>query len=165
MKCSFFGLWSQCLLTVSFCPFDIIYRASRYFFIGCVVRCVLSPLYQVTCDPSNICSVLFHRVYVWVCCLLLGYSPGLLSRRSINIPGNELYGLGSGYQVCVFPQKIIRVWFGRCKHSEAYCFTFVIMDGLEISRNGHMNAMRVTFIKNSTLLLQSFLTGSALLRY
>ncbi|KAF2575368.1 hypothetical protein F2Q70_00000240 [Brassica cretica] len=36
-----------CLLTVSFCPFDIIYRASRYFFIGSVIRCVLSPLYKV----------------------------------------------------------------------------------------------------------------------
>ncbi|KAL0717941.1 hypothetical protein Bca4012_067263 [Brassica carinata] len=36
-----------CLLTVAFCPFDIIYRSSRYFFIGCVVRCVLSPLYKV----------------------------------------------------------------------------------------------------------------------
>ncbi|KAF3503495.1 hypothetical protein F2Q69_00039641 [Brassica cretica] len=36
-----------CLLTVSFCPFDIIYRASRYFFIGSVIRCILSPLYKV----------------------------------------------------------------------------------------------------------------------
>ncbi|CAH8384974.1 unnamed protein product [Eruca vesicaria subsp. sativa] len=43
-----------CLMTVAFCPFNIIYRASRYFFIGCVVRCVLSPLYKVTCNPSNL---------------------------------------------------------------------------------------------------------------
>ncbi|KAL0685643.1 hypothetical protein Bca4012_052491 [Brassica carinata] len=30
-----------------FCPLNIIYRSSRYFFIGCVFRCLLSPLYKV----------------------------------------------------------------------------------------------------------------------
>ena len=67
--------------------------------------------------------------------------------------------------MCFFRISLIRFWFGRCKHLEAYCFMFAIMDGPEISRNEHMNAMRVTFIKNSTLSLPSFLTGSALLRY
>ncbi|CAH2044974.1 unnamed protein product [Thlaspi arvense] len=36
-----------CLMMTLFCPLNIIYRSSRYFFIGCVFRCLLSPLYKV----------------------------------------------------------------------------------------------------------------------
>ncbi|GMN41902.1 hypothetical protein TIFTF001_011116 [Ficus carica] len=36
------------VLLILFCPFDIIYRSSRFFFIRCLFRCILAPLYPVT---------------------------------------------------------------------------------------------------------------------
>ncbi|KAL5826357.1 hypothetical protein ACOSQ4_018154 [Xanthoceras sorbifolium] len=36
------------VIVIVFCPFDIIYRSSRFFFIKSVFRCVCAPLYKVT---------------------------------------------------------------------------------------------------------------------
>ncbi|KAL0287507.1 UNVERIFIED_CONTAM: Phosphate transporter [Sesamum calycinum] len=35
------------VIAIIFCPFNIIYRSSRFFFIKCVFRCLCAPLYQV----------------------------------------------------------------------------------------------------------------------
>ncbi|KZV15955.1 hypothetical protein F511_25372 [Dorcoceras hygrometricum] len=36
------------VLLITFCPFNIIYRSSRFFLIQCAWRCILAPLYKVT---------------------------------------------------------------------------------------------------------------------
>ncbi|KAK3222984.1 hypothetical protein Dsin_010009 [Dipteronia sinensis] len=36
------------VIVIVFCPFDIIYRSCRFFFIKSVFRCVCAPLYKVT---------------------------------------------------------------------------------------------------------------------
>ncbi|PHT91897.1 Phosphate transporter PHO1 -like protein 9 [Capsicum annuum] len=36
------------LLLIAFCPLNIIYRSSRFFFIRCVWHCLCAPLYKVT---------------------------------------------------------------------------------------------------------------------
>ncbi|KAJ6734745.1 PHOSPHATE TRANSPORTER PHO1-LIKE PROTEIN 9 [Salix purpurea] len=36
------------LLVIVFCPFNIIYRSSRFFLIRCAFHCVFAPLYKVT---------------------------------------------------------------------------------------------------------------------
>ncbi|CAN8265970.1 unnamed protein product [Cochlearia groenlandica] len=63
-----------CLMMTLFCPFNIIYRSSRYVFIGCVFRCLLSPLYkvilpdffladQLTSQVQTFRSLLFYVCY------------------------------------------------------------------------------------------------------
>ncbi|KAL1194421.1 Phosphate transporter PHO1-like protein [Cardamine amara subsp. amara] len=63
-----------CLMATLFCPFNIIYRSSRYFFIGCFFRCLLSPLYkvilpdffladQLTTQVQTFRSLLFYVCY------------------------------------------------------------------------------------------------------
>ncbi|GMI99251.1 hypothetical protein like AT3G29060 [Hibiscus trionum] len=36
------------VLSITFCPFNIIYRSSRFFLIRCAFHCVCAPLYKVT---------------------------------------------------------------------------------------------------------------------
>ncbi|XP_047317806.1 phosphate transporter PHO1 homolog 9-like [Impatiens glandulifera] len=36
------------LILVAFCPFNILYRSNRFFFIKCAFHCLLAPLYKVT---------------------------------------------------------------------------------------------------------------------
>lgn len=37
----------QVVLLIAFCPFNIIYRSSRFFLIRSIWRCILAPLYKV----------------------------------------------------------------------------------------------------------------------
>ncbi|XP_050277234.1 phosphate transporter PHO1 homolog 3-like isoform X6 [Quercus robur] len=36
------------VLIILFCPFNIMYRSSRFFFLTCLFHCILAPLYKVT---------------------------------------------------------------------------------------------------------------------
>ncbi|XP_010258335.1 PREDICTED: phosphate transporter PHO1 homolog 3 [Nelumbo nucifera] len=36
------------ILAITFCPFNILYRSSRYFLLQCVFHCLCAPLYKVT---------------------------------------------------------------------------------------------------------------------
>ncbi|KAG9133039.1 hypothetical protein Leryth_023720 [Lithospermum erythrorhizon] len=36
------------LLVILYCPFDILYRSSRFFLVRCISRCLCAPLYQVS---------------------------------------------------------------------------------------------------------------------
>ncbi|CAH8290010.1 unnamed protein product [Eruca vesicaria subsp. sativa] len=64
----------MCFMITLFCPLNIIYRSSRYFFIGCAFRCLLSPLYkvilpdffladQLTTQVQTFRSLLFYVCY------------------------------------------------------------------------------------------------------
>ncbi|KAL9293141.1 Phosphate transporter PHO1 9 [Arabidopsis thaliana] len=101
-----------CLMMVLFCPFNIIYRSSRYFFVGSVFRCLLSPLYKVILPDFFLADQLTSQVQTF---------------RSLL------------FYVCYYG------WGGDL-------------------RDEHTHVMIVRFTKNSTLLLPSFLTGSASLR-
>lgn len=41
------SLWLQIVTLITFCPFNIIYRSSRFFIIQCALRCICTPLYKV----------------------------------------------------------------------------------------------------------------------
>ena len=45
---SVFFVSSQLILLILCCPFNVLYRSSRFFFIRCLFRCLLAPLYPVT---------------------------------------------------------------------------------------------------------------------
>lgn len=37
----------QLILLIAFCPFNILYKSSRFFFIRCILRCISAPLCKV----------------------------------------------------------------------------------------------------------------------
>ncbi|XP_049403834.1 phosphate transporter PHO1 homolog 10-like isoform X3 [Solanum stenotomum] len=50
------------LLSITFCPFNIIYRSSRWFLIRCVFRCICAPLYKVTLPDFFLADQLTSQV-------------------------------------------------------------------------------------------------------
>ncbi|XP_055805337.1 phosphate transporter PHO1 homolog 9-like isoform X2 [Solanum dulcamara] len=50
------------LLLITFCPLNIIYRSSRFFFIKCVWRCLCAPLYKVTLPDFFLADQLTSQV-------------------------------------------------------------------------------------------------------
>ncbi|KAH0674319.1 hypothetical protein AABB24_008811 [Solanum stoloniferum] len=50
------------LLFITFCPFNIIYRSSRWFLIRCVFRCICAPLYKVTLPDFFLADQLTSQV-------------------------------------------------------------------------------------------------------
>ncbi|KAF9663759.1 hypothetical protein SADUNF_Sadunf17G0085500 [Salix dunnii] len=50
------------LLVIVFCPFNIIYRSSRFFLIRCAFHCLLAPLYKVTLPDFLLADQLTSQV-------------------------------------------------------------------------------------------------------
>ncbi|KAK6788454.1 hypothetical protein RDI58_012252 [Solanum bulbocastanum] len=50
------------LLFITCCPFNIIYRSSRWFLIRCVFRCICAPLYKVTLPDFFLADQLTSQV-------------------------------------------------------------------------------------------------------
>ncbi|KAM7520707.1 hypothetical protein LguiB_019669 [Lonicera macranthoides] len=50
------------LLLIMFCPFDIIYRENRFFFIKCIWHCLCAPLYKVTLPDFFLADQLTSQV-------------------------------------------------------------------------------------------------------
>ncbi|KAJ6371304.1 hypothetical protein OIU77_001751 [Salix suchowensis] len=50
------------LLVIVFCPFNIIYRSSRFFLIQCAFHCVFAPLYKVTLPDFVLADQLTSQV-------------------------------------------------------------------------------------------------------
>ena len=83
----------QFVLSITFCPFNIIYRSSRFFLIRCAFHCVCAPLYKVarlkksnfiftdkwvkSCNKRYSSSFFYH----------VGHPPGFLLGRSTYQPG------------------------------------------------------------------------------
>ncbi|CAA7051891.1 unnamed protein product [Microthlaspi erraticum] len=83
-----------CLMMVLLCPFNIIYRSSRYFFIGCYFRCLLSPLYKVILPDFFLADQLTSQVQtfrsmVFYCCYY-GWG-GDFKRREHTCYESEIY--------------------------------------------------------------------------
>ncbi|KAL3636586.1 Phosphate transporter PHO1 8 [Castilleja foliolosa] len=81
------------VLVITFCPFNIIYRSSRFFLIRCVWRCILAPLYMVTFSDSFLADQLTSQVQAlrilqfYVCY----YGWGDFRRRSNTCPESDHY--------------------------------------------------------------------------
>ncbi|KFK33778.1 hypothetical protein AALP_AA5G058900 [Arabis alpina] len=97
-----------CLMMVLFCPFNIIYRSSRYFFIGCVFRCLLSPLYKVILPDFFLADQLtsqvqtFRNLLFYVCYYGWG---GDFKKRTHTCYESEIY------QELYLVVAIIPYWF------------------------------------------------------
>ncbi|XP_073118650.1 phosphate transporter PHO1 homolog 3-like isoform X2 [Henckelia pumila] len=55
------------LLLITFCPFNIIYRSSRFFLVRCAWRCILAPLYKVTMSDFFLADQLTSQVQAIRC--------------------------------------------------------------------------------------------------
>lgn len=50
------------VLLITFCPFNIIYRSSRFFLLRCAFRCICAPLYKVTLPDFLLADQLTSQV-------------------------------------------------------------------------------------------------------
>ncbi|KAH1092224.1 hypothetical protein J1N35_019481 [Gossypium stocksii] len=81
------------VLSVTFCPFNIIYRSSRFFLIRCVFHCVCAPLYKVTLPDFFLADQLtsqvqaFRSLEFYICY----YGWGNFKERSNTCEESEVY--------------------------------------------------------------------------
>ncbi|KAK6913291.1 EXS, C-terminal [Dillenia turbinata] len=95
------------VLLVAFCPFNIIYRSSRFFLIKCTMHCILAPLYKVEQKfRHQLCET---------------NSKTLMSNRSVQaFRSLEFY-------VCYYGWGDFRTRSNRCRDSKIYVsFYFII---------------------------------------
>ncbi|KAK5802234.1 Phosphate transporter PHO1 -like protein [Gossypium arboreum] len=95
------------VLSVTFCPFNIIYRSSRFFLIRCVFHCVCAPLYKVTLPDFFLADQLtsqvqaFRSLEFYICY----YGWGNFEERSNTCEESEVY------KVLYIVVAIIPYWF------------------------------------------------------
>ncbi|KAK8710141.1 hypothetical protein V6N13_145480 [Hibiscus sabdariffa] len=81
------------VLSITFCPFNIIYRSSRFFLIRCTFHCVCAPLYKVTLPDFFLADQLTSQVQAirslefYICY----YGWGNFKERSNTCGENEVY--------------------------------------------------------------------------
>ncbi|KAI4328480.1 hypothetical protein L6164_020832 [Bauhinia variegata] len=95
------------VLLITFCPFNIIYRSSRFFFIRCLFRCICAPLYPVTFADFFLADQLtsqfqaFRSFELYICY----YGLGEHSRRQSKCQSRGVYN------TLYFIVGIIPYWF------------------------------------------------------
>ncbi|XWS30233.1 hypothetical protein CRYUN_Cryun24cG0099200 [Craigia yunnanensis] len=81
------------VLSITFCPFNIIYRSSRFFLIRCAFHCVCAPLYKVTLPDFFLADQLtsqvqaFRSLEFYICY----YVWGNFRERSNKCEDSEVY--------------------------------------------------------------------------
>ncbi|EOY01847.1 EXS (ERD1/XPR1/SYG1) family protein [Theobroma cacao] len=96
----------QIVLVILFCPFDIIYRSTRFFFIQSLFRCLRAPLYKVTLSDFFLADQLTSQVQairsldLYICY----YSLGEVSQRQDKCHGHGVYN------VLYFAVALIPYW-------------------------------------------------------
>ncbi|KAI3462918.1 hypothetical protein Pfo_019581 [Paulownia fortunei] len=81
------------VLLITFCPFNIIYRSSRFFLIRCAWRCICAPLYKVTFSDFFLADQLTSQVQAirslqfYICY----YGWGDFKRRSNKCLESDIY--------------------------------------------------------------------------
>ncbi|KAI3722419.1 hypothetical protein L2E82_33457 [Cichorium intybus] len=82
------------VLSIAFCPFNIIYRTNRFFLITCIWHCICAPLYKVTlpdffmADQLTSQVQLFRNLQFYICY----YGWGDYKRReSSRCRGSSIY--------------------------------------------------------------------------
>ncbi|KAK6242715.1 hypothetical protein SCA6_008104 [Theobroma cacao] len=104
----------QIVLVILFCPFDIIYRSTRFFFIQSLFRCLRAPLYKVTLSDFFLADQLTSQVQairsldLYICY----YSLGEVSQRQDKCHGHGVYN------VLYFAVALIPYWICllQCLH-------------------------------------------------
>ncbi|OMO79339.1 hypothetical protein CCACVL1_13742 [Corchorus capsularis] len=95
------------VLSIIFCPFNIIYRSSRFFLIRCTFHCVCAPLYKVTLPDFFLADQLtsqmqaFRSLEFYVCY----YFWGDFTKRTNTCADSEVY------KVFYIVVAIIPFWF------------------------------------------------------
>ncbi|XP_010552816.1 PREDICTED: phosphate transporter PHO1 homolog 9-like [Tarenaya hassleriana] len=81
------------LTVILFCPFNVIYRSSRYFFIRCIFHCLLSPLYKVVLPDFFLADQLTSQVQAFRSLLfyICYYGWGDFKRRSNKCYESDVY--------------------------------------------------------------------------
>ncbi|KAK3199377.1 hypothetical protein Dsin_022792 [Dipteronia sinensis] len=83
------------VILITFCPFNIIYRSSRFFLIRCVIHCIFAPLYKVTLPDFFLADQLTSQVQAlrslefYVCY----YGWGDFKRRSNRCRESNLFNI------------------------------------------------------------------------
>ncbi|WVZ10143.1 hypothetical protein V8G54_014673 [Vigna mungo] len=95
------------VLLITFCPLNIIYRSSRFFFIRCLFRCICAPVFKVRLADFFLADQLtsqfqaFKSVELYICY----YGLGEHSRRQKKC---HTHGI---YNIQYFIVGIIPYWF------------------------------------------------------
>nr|XP_043634902.1 phosphate transporter PHO1 homolog 9-like [Erigeron canadensis] len=82
------------VLTIAFCPFNIVYRSSRFFLITCIWHCICVPLYKVTlpdfflADQLTSQVQLFRNLQFYICYYVWG---DYKTRESSECRGSSIY--------------------------------------------------------------------------
>ncbi|CAH1437607.1 unnamed protein product [Lactuca virosa] len=82
------------VLSIAFCPFNIVYRTNRFFFIASIWRCICAPLYKVTlpdfflADQLTSQVQLFRNLQFYIC--YYGWGD-YKSRESSRCRGSSVY--------------------------------------------------------------------------
>ncbi|XVE53192.1 hypothetical protein DITRI_Ditri02bG0184100 [Diplodiscus trichospermus] len=92
------------VLVILFCPFDIIYRSSRFYFIRSLFHCLCAPFYKITLQDFFLADHLTSQVRairslgLYICY----YGLGEFSRRQNRCQGHVVYNV-LYYTVAVIP--------------------------------------------------------------
>ncbi|CAM8947267.1 unnamed protein product [Rhodiola kirilowii] len=92
------------VLAILFCPFNVIYKSSRYFFLTCLFHCVCAPLYKVTLPDFFLADQLTSQVQAlrslefYICY----YAWGFYKLRDASCKKNEIFRTFS-FIVAVIP--------------------------------------------------------------
>ncbi|KAJ1423675.1 SPX domain [Sesbania bispinosa] len=95
------------VLLITFCPFNILYRSSRFFFIKCLFRCICAPFFPVTLADYFLADQLtsqfqsFRSFVLYICY----YGLGEHSRRQNKCQSHDFYN------VQYFIAGILPYWF------------------------------------------------------
>ncbi|KAL2933260.1 Phosphate transporter PHO1-like protein 10 [Bienertia sinuspersici] len=99
-------------LGITFCPFNIIYRSSRYFLIKCLFRCICAPFYEVTLPDFFLADQLTSQISAIRC---IEFYICYYSRKDFPRGQNKCHDYGA-YDAFYFIIAIIPYWirFFQC---------------------------------------------------
>ncbi|KAL7100931.1 hypothetical protein ACP275_08G025600 [Erythranthe tilingii] len=83
------------VLSITFCPFNIIYRSSRFFLLSCAWHCLCAPLYKVTLSDFFLADQLTSQVQAFrsIQFYVYYYALGDFRKRSNKFLGTSVYDL------------------------------------------------------------------------
>ncbi|KAK6155070.1 hypothetical protein DH2020_009318 [Rehmannia glutinosa] len=81
------------VLFITFCPFNIIFRSSRFFLIRCAWRCICTPLYKITLPDFFLADQLTSQVQAFRCVqfYVCYYGWGDFKKRSNKCLDSDVY--------------------------------------------------------------------------
>ncbi|XVE83752.1 hypothetical protein DITRI_Ditri16bG0111600 [Diplodiscus trichospermus] len=88
------------VLSITFCPFNIIYRSSRFFLIQCAFHCFFAPLYKVTLPDFFLADQLTSQVQAF---------------RSLE------------FYICYYGWGNFRKRLNKCEESEVYKVFYIVV--------------------------------------